>query len=100
MTEMCNCIWPRPNIMNKNYRDRDLTENSEKSFKTRVEVVETAKKAEAIVRLCEMSKRVKKGTHDTDVINFIMNNQQTSITLTHLVMEKSRIQELYRMIDW
>ena len=44
MTEMCNCIWSLPLIVNKNYRD--LTE---KSFKTRTQVVETAKKAEAIV---------------------------------------------------
>ena len=44
MTEMCNCIWSLPLTVNKNYRD--LTE---KSFKTRMEVVETAKKAEAIV---------------------------------------------------
>ena len=28
-----------------------------------------------------MSKRVKKGTHDADTINFIMNNQQTSTAL-------------------
>ena len=62
-----------PLIVNENYRD--LTE---KSFKTRMEVVEKAKKAEAIVRLYESSKQVKKGTHDADVINFIMDNQQTS----------------------
>ena len=65
-----------------------------------MEVVETAKKAEAIVRLYEISKRVKKGTHDADIINFIMNNQQTSPALSSLSEgEKSRIQELYRMID-
>ena len=85
--------------MNKNYRDLN-----EKSFKTRVtsmEEVETAKKAEAIVRLCEISKQVKKGTHDADVINFIMDNQQTSIALAPLTEgEKNRIQELYHMIDW
>ena len=95
MTEMCNCIWSRPLIVNKNYRD--LTE---KSSKTRMKVVGTAKKAEAIVRLYEISKRVKKGTHDADVINFIMDNQQTSIALASLSeREKIRIQELYRMID-
>ena len=95
MTEMCNCIWSLPLIVNKNYRD--LTE---KSFKTRMEVVEKAKKAEAIVRLYESSKQVKKGTHDADVINFIMDNQQTSIALASLSeREKIRIQELYRMID-
>ena len=86
MTEMCNCLWSPPNIVNKNYRD--LTE---KSFKTRPEVVETAKKAKVIVLLYEMLKRVKKGTHDADVINFIMNNQQNSAALaplSDLVKEK------------
>ena len=96
MTEMCNCTCSRPNIVNMNYRDF-----TEKSFKTRMEVVETAKKAEAIVRLYEISKRVKKGTHDADVINFIMDNQQTSITLVSLREgEKNHIQEIYCMIDW
>ena len=48
MTEMCNCLWSRslPNIVNKNYRD--LTE---KSFKTRAEVVGAAKRAEEIPQL-------------------------------------------------
>ena len=53
--------------------------------------METAKKAEAVVRLYKMSKRVKKGTHDADVINFIMNNQQNSAALaplSDLVKEK------------
>ena len=63
MTEMCNCTCSRPNIVNMNYRDF-----TEKSFKTRMEVVETAKKSEAIGRLYELSKRVKKGTHDADVV--------------------------------
>ena len=95
MTEMCNCTCSRPNIVNMNYRDF-----TEKSFKTRMEVVETAKKSEAIGRLYELSKRVKKGTHDADVINFIKSNQQTSIALAPLSEgEKNSIQELYRMID-
>ena len=72
-----------PLIVNENYRD--LTE---KSFKTRMEVVETAKKAEAIVQLYEISKRVKKGTHDADIINFIMNNQ-------HLVKERRTASKSY-----
>ena len=47
-----------------------------------------------------MSKRVKKGTRDSDIINFIMNNQQTSTALAPLSEgEKNCIQELYRMID-
>ena len=47
-----------------------------------------------------MSKPVKKGTHYADIINFIMNNQQTSTTLALLSEgEKNCIQELYRMID-
>ena len=95
MTEMCNCLLSRPNIVNKNYRD--LTE---KSFKTRAEVIEAAKRAEAIALLDETSKRVKKGTHDADVINFIMDNQTTSTALAPLSEgEKNLIQELYRMIE-
>ena len=39
MTEMCTCLWSRPNIVDKIYRD--LTE---KSFKTKAVVPETAKK--------------------------------------------------------
>ena len=90
MTEMCNCLWSRPNIVNKNYPSRDLTK---KSFKTRAEVVEAAERAEAIVRLYEISKRIKKGTHDPDVINFIMDNQTTSTALAPLSEgEKNRIQ--------
>ena len=62
--------------------------------------METAKKAEAVVRLYKMSKRVKKGTHDSDLINFIMNNQQTSAALAPLSEgERNCIQELYRMIE-
>ena len=62
--------------------------------------MEAAKRAEATVQLYEMSKRVKKGTHDTDIINFIMNNQQTSTALAPLSEgEKPRIQELYSH-DW
>ena len=86
MTEMCNCLWSLPNIVNKKYRD--LTE---KSSKTRAEVVETAKNAEAFVRHCWMSKGVKKGTHDADIINFIMNNQQTSTALAPLSEAERRI---------
>ena len=80
--------------MNKKYRV--LTE---KSFTTRAEVVEAAKRAEAIALLDETSKRVKKGTHDADVINFIMDNQTTLTALAPLSeRERSCIQELYRMI--
>ena len=88
---MCNCSWSQPYIVNKNCRD--LTE---KSFKTRAGVVEAAKRAEASVRLYEISKRVKKGTHDTD----IRDNQTTSTALAPLSDgEKNHIQELYRMIE-
>ena len=52
------------------------------------------------MQLYEISKRVKKGTHDADVINFIMDNQTTSTALAPLSEgEKNRIQELYRMIE-
>ena len=83
--------------MNKNYRG--LTE---KSSRTRAEKVETANKAEATVRLYVVYEMLKlaKGTHDADVINFITNNQQTSIALAPLSEgEKSLIQELYCMIN-
>ena len=53
-----------------------------------MEVVETAKKAKAIVQLYQISKRVKKGTHDANMINFIMHNQQTSTTLSSLSEEE------------
>ena len=61
--------------MNKNYRD--LTEKTRAEVTCKVVTVETAKKAEATVRLYEMLK-LAKGTRDADVINFIMDNQQTS----------------------
>ena len=62
--------------------------------------METATKAGAIVRLYEMSKRVKNGTHDADIIDFIMYNQQTSTSLAPLSKgEKNSIQEIYHMID-
>ena len=52
------------------------------------------------MQLYEISKRVKKGTHDADVISFIMDNQTTSTALAPLSEgEKNRIQELYRMIE-
>ena len=58
------------------------------------------KKAEVTVRTYKISKRVKKRTYDSDVINSIMANQTTSITLAFLnVAEKILVQELYHMVD-
>ena len=52
------------------YRDKNYRDLTEKSFKTRAEIVEAAKRAEAIVQLYKISKRVKNGTRDADDINF------------------------------
>ena len=58
------------------------------------------KKAKATLRIYEISKRVKKGTHDSDVINSILANQTMLSTLAFPNQaEKNRVQEIYQMVN-
>ena len=70
------------------------------AFKSRSELIEDTKQAEATLRTYEISKRVKKGTKDSDVINSIMANQTTSSTLAFLNKAQTiRVQEMYQMVN-
>ena len=88
VAEMCGKIWSRAQKVNLRYRD-----SSEMSFKSQIEAIEQMKKTEATLR----SKRVKKDTYDSDVINSIMANRTISSTLA---LMRLRIFEFKRCIRW
>ena len=80
-----------------NHKYRDLTKMA---FKSRSVVIEQMEKTEATSRTYDqISKRAKKGTYNSDVINSIMANQTASSTAFLNEAEKTRVQEMYQMVN-
>ena len=95
MASLCRNVWLQSVKIN-----RDYTQLLAKVFTSRADVINYIPQAEIILKLQEISKRVKAGTYDSEVINTIIDNQISTEGMDLLSeSEKSRIRGLYNRVQ-
>jgi hypothetical protein len=95
MASLCRNVWLQSVKIN-----RDYTQLLAKIFSSRADVINYVPQAETILKLQEISKRVKAGSFDSEVINTIIDNQISTEGMEPLSeSEKSRMRSLYNRVQ-